>query len=294
MSKIAEKMRQYREKQLVQKAQKQREAYRPPNLAFFGVDKAAVGADQTVVIPVNVAEQNIELRLQSYLDQLSNIRAIDKKVEFKKQWLPEFQGYIDACLAQSPAEQNHALMHLLVWAIDVEDLALAARIGQHAILNGMVMPERYKRTVAEVLAENIGEACIKNVDLAIEHADLLESITEMIRGEDLVNEAHAKIYKALGLGLEESKPTEALAAFKNALRLNVNSGVKKNIEKLERLLKRNSTESSHDQPSGSQGVTTTVDTNPVSTAHQTQTVETSPSDSSPSDVPTSDTSPSGE
>ena len=294
MSKIAEKMRQYREKQLMLKAQKQREAYRPSHLKplFVGVDQAAAGTDQTVVIPVNVAEQNIELRLQSYLDQLSNIRAIDKKVEFKKQWLPEFQGYIDACLAQSPAEQNHALMHLLVWAIDVEDLALAARIGQHAILNGMVMPERYKRTVAEVLAENIGEACIKNVDLAIEHADLLESITEMIRGEDIVNEAHAKIYKALGLGLEESKPTEALAAFKNALRLNVNVGVKKNIEKLERLLKRNTTESSHDQPSGSQDVATSVDTNPVSTAHQI--VETSPSDSSPSDTSTSATSSSGE
>lgn len=282
MSKLAEKMRQYREKALIAKAQKQRELYRPPQLRpiFAGFDKAAEAADQSVVIPVSPAEQNIELRLQSYLDQLSNIRAIDKKIEMKKQWLPEFQGFIDASLAQSPAEQNHALMHLLAWSIDVADFALAARIGQHAILNGMVMPERYKRTVAEVLAEDIGEACIKNVALAVEHAQLLESIAEMVRGEDLVNQAHAKLYKALGLGLEASQPTEALSAFKNALRLNENVGVKKNIEKLERLLKRNTTESSHGNPSGSQDVTASADTTPVSTAPEADNDSTS-ADSSP-------------
>ncbi len=274
-------MRQHREKQLVLKAQREREAQRPSHLFKKSQQNIAVdlasGTDDTSVETlvkqhgdgsVSIVEQNIELRLQSYLDQLSNIRAVDKKVELKKQWLPEFQGYIDASLAQSPAEQNTALMYLMAWAIDTHNFKLALQIGQYGILNGMVMPEKFKRTVAEVLAENVAEACIKDEELAIENASVLESITELVRGEDLVNEAHAKIYKALGLAISESRPAEALEAFKNALRLHDKSGVKKNIEQLERLLKRNTTESSHGNPSGSQDVTPTpVDaTTPVSTA----------------------------
>ncbi|QHH99248.1 phage terminase small subunit [Acinetobacter dispersus] len=277
---LTSKMRQHRERELLKKAQREREAKFPPhifNQAKFkgGVDLAS-GPDQNVTIlykegadgSVSVIEQNIELRLQSYLDQLSNVRAVDKKVELKKQWLPEFQGFIDASLAQSPAEQNTVLMYLLAWAIDAEDFKLALRIGQHGILNGMVMPEKFKRTVAEVLAENIGEACIKNVELAIDNASILESIAELVRGEDLVNEAHAKIYKALGLAITESRPADALEAFKNALRLNSASGVKKNIEKLERTLKRDTNESIHDNQGDSQEVTTSVATSPASTASE--------------------------
>ncbi|WAU72942.1 MULTISPECIES: phage terminase small subunit [unclassified Acinetobacter] len=291
-------MRQHREKQLVLKAQREREAQRPSHLFKKSQQQIAVdlasGSDQTVESlvqqntdgSVSIIEQNIELRLQSYLDQLSNIRAVDKKVEFKKLWLPEFQGFIDASLAQSPAEQNTALMYLMAWAIDTDNFKLALQIGQHGILNGMVMPEKFKRTVAEVLAENVAEACIKDVELGVENASVLESITELVRGEDIVNEAHAKIYKAFGLAISESRPAEALEAFKNALRLHDKSGVKKNIEQLERLLKRNTTESSHDKPSDSQDVTTTsVDaTTPVSTAPNvmdTHSTDGSSSDSSP-------------
>lgn len=263
MSKFAQNMRQHREKQLILKAEKQRTAHLPPQ---FRTALRRQEETVDVAILISATERNIELRIQSQLDQLKNIRAIEKKVECKKQWLPDYQGYIDASLAQSPAQQNHVLMYLMVWAIDTGDFALASRIGQHAILNKMVMPDGYTRNVAEVLAEQTAEACIQNPTLAVQHATLLQDLAAMVFGEDLVHETHAKLYKAIGIALEESNPHESLAAYKNALRLNANSGVKTKITQLEKRLNHSTTESSHDKLSGSQADTTPVDTTPASTA----------------------------
>lgn len=276
MSKAAENMRQHRLKQLTIKQQQQAAQYRPPlGAKIIGVDLAAPGAtDYSVEIPMPVT-QNIELRLSNHLSQLKEIRALDKKVELKAQWLPEYQGYIDATLSQSPAPQNNVLMYLMIWATDTHDFELAAKIAQFAILNDMVMPEGFTRTVAEVIAEQIGEACCADEKLAEQHATLLQNIAEMVKGEDLVNEAHAKIYKAIGIALKNSQPKEALAALQNALRLNQNSGVKTLIAQLEKLLKRNTTESIHDTPSGLQESSPQNDESPATTTPQNDSAETS-------------------
>lgn len=275
MSKAADNMRQHRLKQLTIKQQQQASQYRPPAGArIIGVDLAAPGADQSVEIPMPVT-QNIELRLSNHLSQLKEIRALDKKVELKAQWLPEYQGYIDATLSQSPAPQNNVLMYLMIWATDTHDFELAAKIAQFAILNDMVMPEGFTRTVAEVIAEQIGEACCADEKLAEKHATLLQNIAEIVKGEDLVNEAHAKIYKAIGIALKNSQPKEALAALQNALRLNQNSGVKTLIAQLEKLLKRNTTESIHDTPSGLQESSPQNDESPATTTPQNDSAETS-------------------
>lgn len=246
-----ENMQQHREQMLLQQAQRERDSYHHPSHRPQG-EVMVVERGQAENLNKSTVEQNIELRLSSYLAQLKEFRSIERKIEFKAEKLPEFKGFIEASLAQSPAPQNNALMYLLVWAIDTLDLPLAYRISQHGILNKMVMPEGYTRSIAEVIADEVGENCIKNADLAEQHGELLKQFAELIQGEDLADQAHAKLYKAIGIAFENVMPSESLIAYKTALRLNPQSGVKTTISKLEKLLsKSQAIESLDGTPDGS-------------------------------------------
>lgn len=256
----AANMREHRLKMLMLQDQKRRQKEKGPS-RLFKVEEPTVDASHS-----SPTEKNIELRLSSQLDQLKEIRAMDKKIEFKREWLPDYYGYIDAVLSQSPAPQNNVLLYLMVWLIDTHDFDRAVKIAQFAILNNMVMPSGFTRTIAEVIAEEIGELCGKDQALAQQHSQLLQNIAAIIQGEDLVNEAHAKIYKAIGIALKDVQPKDALGAFKTALRLHDSSGVKTFIGQLERLLAKQANESIHDTQSDSHDVS--KDTAHASTAHQ--------------------------
>lgn len=220
-----ENMKQHREKMLLQMEQRKKQPAPAPIVEQKHESKTPT-------------EQNIELRLMSHLAQLKDLRSVEQKIALKSEWLPQYMGFIEASLAQSPAPQNNVLMYMLVWAIDAQNLPLSYRIAQHGILNKMVMPEVFTRSIAELVADEVGEICIKNPDLAVEHGDLLKQFAELIQGEDLADQAHAKLYKAIGMALEDSQPSDALMAYKNALRLNTGIGVKTSITRLEKLLNK--------------------------------------------------------
>ena len=268
-------MAQHRERMLAQKAVKlaQNPDPRAKQRVIAGADPAL--DDGTVAndsSPATVT-QRIELRLSNQLDQLEHVRGIDLKIAKKREWYQEYLGFIEGSIAVSPAQQNDALMHLMVWAIDVGDYANAVKIGQFAVLNNMVLPVNYKRGVAELLTEDCAEAFLADPVLAQQSLDIIQHIIDVGYGQDMVVQARAKIFKAQGLALMDSQPAEALNALKTALHLHDKAGVKKDIDKLERLLKRQVTESSLDKPSGSQDVTTAASAgdviDPASTASTT-------------------------
>lgn len=271
-------MVQHRERMLAERAVKL--AYNPDPRAKQRVIAGAAPATDDGVVPNDnspaTVTQRIELRLSNQLDQLSHIKGVDLKVTKKKEWYPDYLGFIEGSIAASPAPQNDALLHLMVWAIDVGDLNTAAKIGQFAVLNNMVMPGKYKRSVAELLTENCAEALIADPVLAQQSVELIQRIIDVGYGQDMVNEARAKIYKAQGFALMESQPSEALRAFQTAYRLHDKVGVKKDMDKLERLVKRQVPESSLDTPSGSQDVTTTAPAGEVIDPASTASTETAP------------------
>lgn len=259
-------MQQHREQMLLQQTQRERDSYHHPSHRPQGEVMVAKLVQTMENLAKSTVEQNIELRLSSYLAQLKELRSVERKIELKAEKLPEFKGFIEASLAQSPAQQNNALIYLLVWAIDTLDLPLAFRIAQHAILNKMVMPDGFTRSIAEVIADEVGENCIKNADLAEQHGELLKQFAELIQGEDLADQAHAKLYKAIGIAFENVSPSESLMAYKTALRLNPQSGVKTTISKLEKMLsKSQATESLDGTPDGSQVIDDENQSLPAST-----------------------------
>lgn len=253
-------MRQHREKMLAEKALKAQHSQDPRvQYRVLGVDLAS-GPDQSVEIPMELLGQanvqNVELRMFNHLNILSGMKSIQDRIALKAEWLPEYYGYIDGCLAVSPAAQNTTLVHLMIWACDVNDFELAVKIAEYVVLNDMVMPEGYSRSTAEFVTEQCAEVFIDDDELAIANATLIERIISLGEGEPMVDEVRAKIYRALGDALNQAQPIEAVTAYKNALRYNPKAGCKKNLDQLEKRLRQPANGSSPDATVGSQADST--------------------------------------
>ena len=247
-------MREHREKMLAMKSQKMAQSPDPrlrKKTVIMGVDPGAPEGDKSGIIPPSPTTNN-ELRLFNHMNQLKETKSTQEKIAKKKEWLPEYFGYIDGCLAVSPAAQNTTLVTLMVWAVDAGEYELAVRIAEFAILNDMVMPEGHIRGIAEFVTEQCAIDFCDDLDLAIAHAELIKKIIELGVGEQMVDQARAKIYRALGDALKDAQPIEAQNAYKNALRLDSKVGCKKDLTTLEKLLTKQTTESSPDATVGSQ------------------------------------------
>jgi len=259
---MSNSMRQDRERKLAQKAAKMALSADPRLLkkrVVMGYDPGSPEGDQSVNVGLPESPTaNIELRLFNHLNQLKDNKSVQDKIELKKQWLPEYYGYIDGCLAISPSAQNTSLVTLMIWAVDAGQYELAVRIAEYALLNDMVMPEGHSRGIAEFITEQCASDFNDDIDLAIEYADVIKRIIELGVGEQMVDQVRAKIFRSLGDALNEAQPVEALNAYKNALRLNSKVGCKKEITALEKLLNKQSTESSPDATVGSQADLTTA------------------------------------
>lgn len=277
-------MKQHRERMLAQKMVRQQQsgdpwvkAKRPPG-TVMGVDLAS-GPDQAAEVGSRLLQTlsdlsaegrataaamaaaeaaadnpayNIELHLYAQLQQLKDIRSHAARHALKAEWLPEYQGYIEGCIAESPAQQNDALIILMIWALDIKQFDLAVRIGRFAVLNDMVMPDGWTRTVAEVVTEQVAEAYLEDPALATAQHLVIQDVIDLGRGEDISDIIRAKIYKAQGLALKDYQPQEAIQSFKIALKLDKNSGVKKLIETTERAVSNAGTNESTLDVSGSQ------------------------------------------
>ncbi len=117
---------------------------------------------------------------------------------------------------------------------------------------------RSKRGAATLLVEEVSEAAIAILSKGggTFPREILEQIHDLTADCDMPDEVRAKLFKAIGLALNAAADAasdddasqiagfaaacraEALAAFQRALELNPAAGVKKNIEALERAIRK--------------------------------------------------------
>ncbi|MEJ1358224.1 MAG: phage terminase small subunit [Candidatus Sedimenticola sp. (ex Thyasira tokunagai)] len=202
--------------------------------------KATAAANSAAVAdPETTADRSqyelMLLQLAQHKRQLKGIQSVEQKIELKKQLLPEYLPYIEGVLESDASVQDDVLMTLVVWAIDVGDITLALRMGNYALAHGMTPPDQYSRDTATLLTEEAAEYAIANPGLV--SAETIDDLEQLATGRDMPDEVRAKLYKAIGLNLQESSVPAAIGAFKRALELNPRVGVKKLKEKLERELK---------------------------------------------------------
>lgn len=180
------------------------------------------------------------LQLNEDRRRLKGIQSTVTKAQVKIEVLPKYAAWAEGVLSADGAQQDDVIMYVMLWRIDAGDYAGALTIGRHAIKHGWVMPVG-KRNTATVLTEEMADAA-KAAMLAGTpfDADLLLQTLDAVDGEDMPDQSRARLHKSIGWVQTESNPVSALNHLKHALQLDEKCGVKKDIEQLERKLRKDS------------------------------------------------------
>jgi hypothetical protein len=131
-------------------------------------------------------------------------------------------------------------MTVLIWRIDTGDLAGALTLADYALRFGLQMPDRYERTTACLIAEEIADTALKAITAGQTVApDVLERTWQLTEPHDMFDPVRARLLKVIGLAWQQAgQGSRAIEPLKRALELDDRCGVKKIIEQLERELKR--------------------------------------------------------
>ena len=164
--------------------------------------------------------------------RLKAIQSVERKVDVKRELLPDYVQYVDGVLAGGRGAQDEVLVNVMVWRIDVGDIPGALAIAAYALEHGIKMPDQYDRTLATVVAEEVADRALEalKAEQAFDFGLLLD-VAKLTDPHDMHDQVRAKLYKAIGLSLQ-SDPATALPYLERALQLFDRIGVKKDIARL--------------------------------------------------------------
>lgn len=160
--------------------------------------------------------------------------------------LPHYEGWIEGTLDGDSGRQDEVIVTLMVWAIDAGDYVLAARIGRYVVAHGLLMPDRFNRTAATILVDEICDPILVQVKAddttdVTPYLAVLDDVADFTSGSDMPDVVRAKLCKARAFALRNGTTEEqaiALALLRQALTLDAGAGVKKEIERLARAVKK--------------------------------------------------------
>jgi len=217
------------------------------------VAAAAVAGPEMTMEGASVYELHLAKLQQDYL-RLKQVQSTEGKAELKRQLLPEYVPYVEGVLAEGKGAQDQVLTTLMVWRMDAADFTGALDIAEYVIHHALLMPDRFERTTGTIVAEEIAEVALKaqkaggTFDL-----DLLLRTEQIAGDEDMPDQAKAKLHLALGKAyaekISDEDPAEdrlivlgtlesAKTHLARAIELNTSCGGKKDLERVERLLKK--------------------------------------------------------
>ncbi|MEC8034294.1 MAG: phage terminase small subunit [Pseudomonadota bacterium] len=199
----------------------------------------------------------LRVLLHDDLRKLADVQSIEARNPMKAEMAAQFSDWIEGVLAageQGHAAQDEIVVTNMIWAIDYRDFTYALRIAEHVLKFGLVLPERYNRTAACFVAEEIGTIALDSHE-AVTLEQLMQTLA-LTQNADMPDPARAKLHKAIGRAYERRAeafdPTadnapaggkaafveEALTHLKRALELYKDIGVKKDIDRVERAQKK--------------------------------------------------------
>ncbi|KZN43989.1 phage terminase small subunit [Pseudoalteromonas luteoviolacea] len=189
------------------------------------------------------AQNQYELMLMQLAEHrrtLKRVQSLERKLETKAKFLPEYEAYIAGVLTGNTGVQDEVFVTILLWHIDIGSIEQALPLAQYALTHDLVMPDRFERALACAIAEEAAETAARlfESEKAIS-SKTLGQLVAMTAEHDMYDQARAKLFRQLGHALEaENQVEKAVEAYKQALTLNAKVGVKKFIDKLERELKK--------------------------------------------------------
>ncbi|WP_322528565.1 phage terminase small subunit [Salinicola sp. LHM] len=195
---------------------------------------------------------------------LKQIKSTEGKIAKKSELLPQFDSYVEGVLEAGNGAQDEVLTTVLIWRFDIGDLAGALDIAGYALEHKLDMPDRFERDLESIVAEQLAEEVLAQLGKLDDDADqaerqalgthlasLMVRARELLDGADMHDQISAKFHKAYGYALRDADcPSAAIEQLKRALELNDRAGVKRDIETLERQIKKNASNQSSPQGHG--------------------------------------------
>lgn len=195
----------------------------------------------------------IRAQMQSDLQRLHTIQSVQRKIEAKRKMLPAYRNFVDGILDGAKyghAVQDEILAVVMVWSIDTGDYAHALLLAEHVIKNNLPMPQRYARTAATIVAEEIADAALRGLARGDGFdIDTLQHVQKLTAGSDMPDQVRAKVSKAIGfeyMRRAKSADTQdvsytllekARVACLEAQEFDDRCGVKKSLEKIARAMR---------------------------------------------------------
>lgn len=202
-------------------------------------NRGATTADRT-------AYEQILFRLRMDKSDLSRIQGNTAKAKLKSLRLPDYEPWIDGVLAADTGQADEVITTVMIWAADAGDIAQALRIGQYVLRHKIPMPDQYRRTTATVLVEEICDPILAafkanpaKTSVSVDNLNALNGITT---NEDMPDQVRAKLFKVMGYTVRLNQDVEsqqlARSHLQEAIRLNAKIGVARDIELLDRNIKK--------------------------------------------------------
>lgn len=195
--------------------------------------------------PLRHATACEQMRVKLAADQrtLKAIYSKELKAVKKRALLPFYLPWVSGVLEQGQGTQDDILMTVMLWRLDVGDIAGALDIARYAFKYRLSMPGKHRRTPPYLFTEEVALAAMR-AHVAGEPVDvsLLLDTLALTATADMPDEVRAKLHKITGFVLRDNKEfAGALSHLQRAMQLDGQAGVKKETERLERALKRDST-----------------------------------------------------
>lgn len=216
----------------------------PARRHFERVSAALAAADAGEAPMQGEAFELMQAALFEDYRLLKSTQSMERKAEIKREILPKYADYITGVLESGQGAQDDVLMRIMLWRIDAGDLGGAIAIANYAMKHGLNPPDQFERGTAAIIAEEIAEQALKQLD--VEGADALTLLAYLLdveritQGADMHDQIRAKLHKALGYACRATgQLEEAQVNLERALSLNDRIGVKKDLERLERERKQN-------------------------------------------------------
>lgn len=180
------------------------------------------------------------MQLTEHRRTLKGIQSIERKIDAKRTMLATYKPWIDGLLAADRGGQDDVLVTIMLWHLDTGDLEGAFNMADYVIRHGLNTPDQYDRSAPTLIAEEVADTAIKLQEAGTGPSyGLLSAYLELLKESDMFDQVHAKLHKAVGrAALAEGFKEQAAEHYRRALELHDKVGIKKELEVLEREIKK--------------------------------------------------------
>ncbi|EKU54423.1 phage small terminase subunit [Acinetobacter sp. WC-323] len=174
---------------------------------------------------------------------LRNVKSEIERGEHKATLIPKYMPYVNGVLSvedRVPNLQDHVVTTIMLWCFDAKQFEDGLRIAEYALKHELSMPDTFSRDTASIVAEEIGNAAkAAHAEGDVFELTVLKQAISITTGFSMHDQIRAKLYVAIGrVYLQKEIYTEAVYWLKLAIKHNENCGGKQDLQRAERLLKK--------------------------------------------------------